>query len=94
MERLDLLEKEVNPKVPVQPIVGKGDEVLPVRSDLGDDDTVKTRPIFPIDADQLDFMRWLLVWKHNFGRPFEMRREGHLFTFTYMLDSRADLLDT
>jgi len=93
MTRLDELEKDSQPKVPIQPIVAKTDEVLPLRDDLAEIEKVKERPIYPIEADQLDLMRWLLVWKRNFSDPFEIRRQGHLFTFTYMLDSRADLLD-
>jgi hypothetical protein len=75
---------------------GKTDETLPNNPmHEGAQKTVKARPIFPIQASQLELMKFILPFKKRFEKTIKVVEplSGCQHTFTYVMNSRPDILD-
>jgi hypothetical protein len=94
--RVRELESLQGPKVKPFEIFGKTDETLPNNPmHEGAKTTVKSRPIFPIQASQLELMKLILPFKKRFEKTIKVVDpfSGCQHTFTYVMNSRPDILD-
>jgi hypothetical protein len=93
IDKMNSLEELRTASKPIS-FFGKTDEKLAKNPMFpGAQGTVKGRPVFPLVAEQINMMRFLLPFKKRFEEPIEIEYRGRVHTVTYVVDGKASRLD-